>query len=343
MPEKIVSIMFADLSGYSKVRDDRLKTSIQELYDTWFNELLDDNNHFYRNTWGDGVIICCYDHVALARIGLEFRDKVRTTDWKNIGFSEDLSVRIALHLQKVTLRMKGEKVVGVTGKGVDLTARIEPIVAPNEVFCSEKFYSHLKDEENINIRAIPVGKKQLAKDYDEMSLYRLLWKYERVETHTNKEPLIDEYKSPRIRVQFTELEQNDYLTNAFGEIKNYFRNGLNELETKEQEVSTRFNETSTSQFMCEIYFRGELRSQCKIWIMNEHGGKSIAFYDDKFHMGSDNAYNECVSVENDGFEMYLKVLGISFVGQSINFQTTRFTPADVAKYLWERMLKRLEW
>ena len=60
-----------------------------------------------------------------------------------MGFKINLSVRIGLHTALAREIIQGGEVTNVTGENINITARIEPIVDPNEVFCSDMFYHYL--------------------------------------------------------------------------------------------------------------------------------------------------------------------------------------------------------
>src|ERR671923_2696332 len=94
--EKLVSMLFSDLKGFSKIKNDDLKEKLQVFLKREIQDrLLDSTNHFYFNTWGDAFYICSENPVRLAELALQIRDKVRNNDWIRFGLSEDLEIRIA--------------------------------------------------------------------------------------------------------------------------------------------------------------------------------------------------------------------------------------------------------
>ena len=70
------------------------------------------------------------------------------------------------------------KVIDVFGNGVDLASRIEPIVDPNQIFCTKKVFYQLIAVHNHNIDGLSIGKRKLAKNYGEIELYKLFWRGE---------------------------------------------------------------------------------------------------------------------------------------------------------------------
>ncbi len=133
---QIVSILFSDIEGFSKIQDDHLILEIDNINDEIKNYILNDKNHFYHNTWGDAFFICSYDPVDMANIALDIRDKFKNTNWKRLGFQENLKIRIGLHTEKVNIIFDNNKIKNVTGYHITSAARIEPIVEPNHIYCS---------------------------------------------------------------------------------------------------------------------------------------------------------------------------------------------------------------
>jgi len=124
----IASILFADLKGSAKIKNDSLKAIIAEKFDFYKNEYLKDDNHFFYKGLGDGALICSFDYIDLAEIALKIRDDILTTNWKKLGFEENISIRIGIHLSKINIKYENGIIADVFGSGVDTAARIEPIV-----------------------------------------------------------------------------------------------------------------------------------------------------------------------------------------------------------------------
>src|SRR5437868_2489678 len=119
--ERITSILFSDMKGYSEIKQDVLKTKLlQKLKEIVKDHTLTPQNHCYVNTWGDGYIICSYNPVELAEIALRLRDAVENTDWQADGLPTNLQIRIALHvgLIQLTTGTKGA-ITNVAGVSVE--------------------------------------------------------------------------------------------------------------------------------------------------------------------------------------------------------------------------------
>ena len=83
-------------------------------------------------------------------------------------------------------------------------------------------------------------------------------------------------------------------------------------------------------------------SKCKIWIAKQFSNIPQIFYSDSyFNESTDNSYNECIYVEDDGFNMGFKAT--LFDSHNLKIKSDQYLPALVIEhYLWRRFTKRLE-
>ncbi len=335
--KQIVSILFSDIAGYSKIEDDDLYSKVNHINDEIIQKILNQDNHFYHNTWGDAFIICSYDTSDMANIALDIRDKFKNTNWKRLGFFDNLKVRIGLHTEKVSILFEDKEIKNVTGHQITSTARIEPIVEPNHIYCSEFFYNHLSNEKNINFKFISLGSKKLAKNFGDEPLYELIRDYEStdyIKTNQNKP-----HNFPNIKVKknITQKDLNDLLKETFDLTQKYFEEASSQLQKENLEIEISFNK-SANEFQTEIYISGEYKTQCKIWFGDEHGTKQI-FYSEGKTFGNRISYNECIYIEHDGFDIsYKPMMGFAF--GAINNEKIN-TPEKVAEYLWLKFTQAL--
>jgi class 3 adenylate cyclase len=338
--ERIVSMLFSDLKGYSKIKNDEIKTKLVSFTRTdILNQLLNSSNHIYHNTWGDAFFICSDNPVVLAEIALQIRDKIKNKDWMKFGLNEVIAVRIALHAQTAQVIVEPDGTVSnVVGKGVDKAARIEPVTEPNEVFCSDVFHQLLLNESVQNIRGIAIGRRALAKNFGEMNLFRLVWASE-----TPQKPLavavLKTPSIPLIKRKPTDLERNDFLYQAFSEILSYLRTALDQLSTSYPEVKGSLRVITDTKFICEIYLHGQLKNSCKIWIGRDmFPTNSINYSEGRFGLDNDNSFNESLQVEDGGSEMFLKPL----MSMGYSYASNKMSPEQAAEYLWKRLTNTLE-
>jgi len=333
-------MLFSDLKGFSKIQNDELKTKLfrftrKDILD----QLLNPSNHIYYNTWGDAFFICSDNPVALAEIALQIRDKIRNKDWAHFGLTEGIAVRIALHAQMARVIMGPDGTVSnVVGKGVDKTARIEPVTEPNDVFCSDLFHQLLVNEGAQNIRGVAIGRRALAKSFGEMDLFRIVWTSEALQ-----QPLpaaaLQTRPMPQIKRKPTDRERTDFLYQSFSAIQSYFQAALSQLSNLYPDVETSLRVITNTKFVCEIYLHGQLKNSCKVWIGGHHfAGNSISYSEGRFGLDTDNSVNELLQVEDDGSDIFLKPL----MSMDYGHAGGKMTPEQAAEYLWKRLTKALE-
>ncbi|MBU1101959.1 MAG: hypothetical protein KKA84_16300 [Bacteroidetes bacterium] len=340
--EIITSILFADIVGYSKITEDYAKESFQKGFKGIINSVFTEEKHFYKNTWGDALFVCSTSCFNLAESALKFRDAVRVFNWKRYGIVTDVGIRIGLHIQKIITNSEDGKVVEVTGKGIDLTARIEPIVEPNHVYCSSRFYDHLMDEDSVNIIGNSIGKQKLAKDYGEMDLYDIYWDTESPKpSHTKENPSVH---LPKIRREFSDKEKRAFLNETYHVILSYFEQASKQLCSSDKRIEVDLQKPSKIIFVFRVYIDGDEKSKCKIWL-TEGGFMSnqIAYSESFSQIFNDTGMNDSASIEHDGFELSLKVLGLGIFGGQNNPTKERMSPKEVAEYFWKRVIQKLEY
>lgn len=155
----------------------------------------------------------------------------------------------------------------------------------------------------------------------------------------SKASLKREIHIPRIRKTFTDFEKDKFVKDAYVEIKNYFQEGLERLESQYTEVNTDFTELSPVAFVCRIYVDGQARCGCKIWISNQFSNTIGYFEDTSFNFSNAESYNEIINVEDDGFELSLRFT-MGYIGMTSHDEC--MTPERAAGKLWARLVSRLE-
>ena len=195
---QILAMLFSDLQGYSEITNDDLKEKINELNESFKSNYLNSSDHIFVKTWGDAFFICSRSSSNLVRIALQMRDFLKTYDWVQNGFPKPLPIRIALHSAEARIIESNGKADDVVGTQVDTTARIEPIVQPNEVYCSKSFYTLVEPVNNLGIRLDFIGLRVLAKGFGKMDLYSVRWEDEEILPIESEDELeVDENGAPQ--------------------------------------------------------------------------------------------------------------------------------------------------
>ena len=118
----------------------------------------------------------------------------------------------------------------------------------------------------------------------------------------------------RLRKKFTDEDHDNFLEEAFEFIANVFDGSLAELQQRTRDIRTKFRRIDANHFTAAIYRNGNAESQCKTCLAaRDHFGDNIHFSSDL--STSDNSYCEAISVENDGYSMFLTpMMGGMFSG-----------------------------
>lgn len=341
---KKIAILFSDIKDYSKIKDENLYPNLNNFNRDFERLYLNNNNNFFCRTRGDSFYICSYQPVDLAEIALNLRDKFRNTHWTRIGYPFELQVRIGLHFDEASIIEEDGEIIEVVGDNINATARIEPIVEPNQIYCSETFYEQLQLEKNLKIKLISLGSKQLPKEFGQMGLYKVLWNYEtNVQEESvrtvNKGDKKVEFTKPKIRKQATDQELNNFAKLAFKTIYEIFAENLNSL--KDDDVTIEINKVNERRFSCNIYVQGKSKAVCSIWIgndtpiLNDH---NTIYYSSQSSHYNENSYNDCLYTKHDGFNFFLQALGTSYMQNNKNDKTI----LEAAEYLWKSFTNILE-
>lgn len=339
--KKIVSILFSDVKDYSKIKDDHLYLKVSKFNEEFRKHYLNESNHFFCREIGDAFYICSYDPVDLLEIALNLRDKFINTHWVRNGFATDLKVRIALHTHKVIIKEEAGKVSDVIGNNITVAARIEPIVDVNQIYCSEDFYNNIKSEKDLKIKTISLGVKKLAKEFGEMSLYKIIRNSESDNKHyiqNEENNLTPIFQIPRIKTAPTQLETKKFSESSFKTIYNTFEKNIKSI--KQSGVTPEINKVNDSKFTCIIYVQGKIKAECSIWF-----GNNTMHYDNTtiyFSYSSNNAnnsYNESLYLKHNGFDFYYEALGMSLTQYNNKKEKTI---SDAIEFLWKLFISRLE-
>lgn len=139
----------------------------------------------------------------------------------------------------------------------------------------------------------------------------------------------------RIKKNFSDLERDQFVEDAFKLMASFFENSLNQLELQNRSMTaTRFRRIDRDHFSAAIYVHGEKRSACRVWLPRDKMGDIAYFGDDS---GADNTYNEILWAENDGYSMWLRP---GF--QIFSSGKERLSPQEAAEYLWSMLMGKLQ-
>jgi class 3 adenylate cyclase len=175
-PQQLCAVVFADAVGYSKLRE-REVPAFSRHYLSCAMEALQSHEivPLVKNTWGDGLYLVFESVRDAGWFAVDFRDRILATQWRQLGFAFNPSVRIALHagpLYRIYDPLIGQW--SYTGAHVTRTARLEPSTDAGKVFASLTFVALAAAERVTEFTCHPAGRRQLVKDAGELAVFELV-------------------------------------------------------------------------------------------------------------------------------------------------------------------------
>jgi class 3 adenylate cyclase/tetratricopeptide (TPR) repeat protein len=191
-PDRVIkSMMFSDLSGYSKLQDEHIPSFLDFLEK--LNGAIEKIGVSLEslNTWGDAVFAVASSALKIADFGLRYCDIIENLGKKYPEFPFPIKARISLHSGPVFLAQDPFiKKINFYGGHINRAARLEPVTAVGQVYATQQFvallYGETNDEHNeFTQKGLKyyerysteyVGTISLAKSFGQQEVYHLRWK-----------------------------------------------------------------------------------------------------------------------------------------------------------------------
>ncbi len=138
----------------------------------------------------------------------------------------------------------------------------------------------------------------------------------------------------RLKKQFSDYEKNKFLTDAFEYMAKFFCNSLKELEKRNKGIQCDYRRVDTNTFTVTLYQSGKEISHCKIRYSGDSFLNGITYSSSV----NDNSINESLSVEDDGYILYLKSL-MDIMGTT---KDEKLSFEGASEYYWCRLIEPLQ-
>ncbi|MEZ4601355.1 MAG: toll/interleukin-1 receptor domain-containing protein [Syntrophotaleaceae bacterium] len=156
---------------------------------------------------------------------------------------------------------------------------------------------------------------------------------------TEAQPALKEAAKPRssnlrIRKEFSDRDFDKFLAESYEFIANFFEGSLQELERRNPDIETDFRRIDANHFTAKIYRKGKQKCGCKIWHGSRRGVVGGIAYRGNGGLHDymdDSSFNEAMNVENDGYALFLKPLGMAHLGWG---RDQMLTQEGAAEYFW---------
>jgi class 3 adenylate cyclase len=174
-PQSICAAVFADAVGFSKLRERQVPAFARHYLGCAMQALQTQSIvPLVKNTWGDGLYLVFESVRDAGLFALDFRERIVSSEWTQLGVEHAMSVRIAGHagpLYRIYDPVLGQW--SYTGAHVTRAARLEPSTEPGRVFVSVAFAALAAAEGVREFTCQPVGRRQLAKNFGEIAVFEL--------------------------------------------------------------------------------------------------------------------------------------------------------------------------
>lgn len=140
----------------------------------------------------------------------------------------------------------------------------------------------------------------------------------------------------RLRKEFTDADQDQYLHQAFDFLAQFFDGSLQELQQRHSDIKCSYRRVDANTFTATIYRNGTRTTECSITLGGGFRQGSIAYSTDASARG--NSFNESLSVAHDDQSLYLKPLGMSMHGND----RAKLTFEQAAEMYWDLLISRLQ-
>jgi len=183
---------------------------------------------------------------------------------------------------------------------------------------------------------------QIAKDIrdaiEEMGFSKVEQPQDKTTTISSSNEEYPRSSNLRVKKKFTDREADDFLESSFEYIARYFEASLNELQKRNANITAKFKRVDANSFTASIYDDGAKASECTIWSGGDNsfiGG--IAYYGEITN--SRNQFNETLSIENDGYSLYLRPMGMSRYDIA---ESKELSQEGAAEFYWSLFIEKLQ-
>jgi hypothetical protein len=141
----------------------------------------------------------------------------------------------------------------------------------------------------------------------------------------------------RVKKTFTQREKDKFEREAYEYLEKYFENSLTELEARNTSIETEFRRIDANQFTASAYVNGAEASSCVIQFQGRGGFLGGITYS-YGKLSNSGGMNESLSVEDDGYTLYLRPLGMNLRSD----RNSQLTLEGAAEAYWEMFISNLQ-
>lgn len=141
----------------------------------------------------------------------------------------------------------------------------------------------------------------------------------------------------RLAKSFTQKDKDQFQVEAFDFIARFFENSLAELGQRNAGVEGAFRRVDANRFFATIYKHGKDVARCTIYIGGGAFGGGINYM--QGHSSDSNSLNESLSVQSDDQALYLRPMGMAFMGGE---RDPKLSLEGGAEFFWDMLIHPLQ-
>ena len=169
------AILFGDVKGFSRTPDHLIPIFQQRIMGAVARVLRHYDRHvLYRNSWGDAIYVVIDNPIVAAECALSIQAAIAKARPGRYGLPADLAMRLAVHFGPVyDGRDPIRDELTFFGAHTTMTARMEPVTAPGQVYVTEAMAAAVAMAGPVDLRVEYVGNIELAKGFGATRMYAL--------------------------------------------------------------------------------------------------------------------------------------------------------------------------
>lgn len=170
MQNRLMTIMFVDMQGYTKKSAQQTIEEMKLFHDQMFKfvtEIIDKHSGRMVKSLGDGFLVCFESPTNAVQSGIEIQRKLESRNAQMMNPDSIVRFRIGINTGEVGLDENGD----LFGDPVNIASRIQTFADTNDVFISESTFLAMNRNE---FGAVDLGAQELKNATREIRIYKVL-------------------------------------------------------------------------------------------------------------------------------------------------------------------------
>ncbi len=170
MQNRLMTIMFLDMQGYTKKSAQQTIEEMKLFHDQMFKfvtDLVDKHHGRMVKSLGDGFLVCFESPTNAVQAGIEIQRKLEARNAQMMNPESLVRFRVGINTGEVGVDENGD----LFGDPVNIASRIQTFADTNDVFISESTFLAMNRNE---FGAVDLGAQELKNATREIKIYKIL-------------------------------------------------------------------------------------------------------------------------------------------------------------------------